>query len=278
MLQPANIDIEVLKLAVKDVNKRWPDVKPELCLVLGSGWGDVVNAFDIKDSIPYEEITGIGKSGVAGHSGKLSLANYKDKNIFIFQGRRHWYEGEGWTPVVAPSYIAKHCGAEVMLLTNAAGGINYAPGDLMIVSDHINYMFSNPLIGPNHEKLGTRFPDMSYTYNKDLRDKIMAAGAETNVKLNSGVYLASSGPSYETPAEIRAFKTLGGDAVGMSTVPEAILGNSMGLKVVAISCISNYAAGISKAPLTHEEVGETMSSIMPTMVKLMPEIVKNILN
>jgi purine-nucleoside phosphorylase len=277
MKMPANVDINTLKLAVNDVKAKWPDAKPELCLVLGSGWGDVVKAFNIVDDLPYENITGMGKSGVQGHSGKLSLAKFNNKDVFIFQGRRHWYEGEGWTPVVAPAYIAKHCGVETMLLTNAAGGISFEPGSLMIVTDHINNMFSNPLFGPNHVELGTRFPDMSYTYNHELIDKIKAAGKKTNIEMNFGVYLAASGPCYETPAEIRAFKVLGADAVGMSTAPEAIVGNAMGLKIAAISCISNHAAGISKNPLSHEEVGETMNTIMPKMTVLMPEIVQQFL-
>ena len=277
MKMPTNVDINILKIAAADVKNKWPDAKPELCLILGSGWGDVVKAFDIVDSIPYEEITGMGKSGVAGHSGMLSLAKFNNKDIFIFQGRRHLYEGEGWTPVIAPAFIAKQCGVKSMLLTNAAGGISFDPGNLMIVTDHINNLFSNPLFGPNHEELGTRFPDMSYVYNKELIEKIKIAGEKININLNTGVYIAASGPSYETPAEINAFKVLGADAVGMSTAPEAIVGNSMGLKVAAISCISNHAAGISKNPLSHEEVNETMNQIMPKMTILIPEIVKQIL-
>jgi purine-nucleoside phosphorylase len=276
MKMSTNIDINALRLAENDVKDKWPNAKPELCLVLGSGWGDVVKAFDIIDDIPYDQITGMGKSGVVGHSGKLSLARFNNKDIFIFQGRRHWYEGEGWTPVIAPAFIAKHCGAKTMLLTNAAGGLSFTPGNLMLVSDHINQLGANPLTGPNHEELGTRFPDMSNIYDKSLIEQIKTVGEKNNIKLNTGVYIAASGPSYETPAEIRAFKVLGADAVGMSTAPEAIVGNSMGLKIAAISCISNDAAGISKTPLSHEEVGETMNSIMPRMAILIPEIVKEI--
>ena len=277
MYLPQNIDVEILVQARNDVRNIWPNAKPELCMVLGSGWGDVVDMFDVVDSIPYEKITGMGKSGVEGHSGKLSLAKISGKEMFIFQGRRHWYEGEGWTPVVAPAFIAKHLGVKTMLLTNAAGGISFGPGTLMIVEDHINLLFGNALFGPSHEALGTRFPDMSTVYNKELNEKIKSAGQKFGIDMQSGVYIAASGPSFETPAEIRAFKVIGADAVGMSTAPEATLGNAMGLKIAAISCISNHAAGISKNPLTHEEVTETMSAIMPKMVKLMPEIVKNII-
>lgn len=192
----------------------------------------------------------------------------------IFQGRRHWYEGEGWSPVVIPAYIAKQLGCTIMLLTNAAGGISFPPGSIMVLNDHNNHMFGHPLIGPHHEELGVRFPDQSNIYPKELRELIRQATEEVGVEYNEGIYIACSGPTYETPAEIQAFKRSGADAVGMSTVPEAIIGNATGLKIAAISCISNHAAGISKVPLCHQEVMDTMDKIMPNMVKLIPRIVE----
>ena len=268
------VDLSALMHAANCVKTKWSGAKPFASLVLGSGWGDVINAFNVKDELPYEKIWGLGKGGVVGHASKLTLAELNGKEFLIFQGRRHWYEGEGWTPVVIPAYISQHCGASIFFATNAAGGISYPPGSLMMLTDHINQMFGHPLIGPHHEEFGVRFPDQSEVYSIELRNKIKEAAKEVGIEMNEGVYVAATGPTYETPAEIRGYKALGADAVGMSTVPEAILANAMGLKVAAISCISNHAAGISKVPLCHQEVMDTMNSIMPGMVKLIPKIVE----
>ena len=273
-MNTTQIDLPTLMHAANCVKTKWPKAKPFASLVLGSGWGDVVKAFNIKDELPYEDITGLGKGGVVGHASKLNLAEIDGKEFFIFQGRRHWYEGEGWTPVVIPAYITQHCGASIFFATNAAGGISYPPGSLMTISDHINHMFSHPLMGPHREELGERFPDQSTIYSVELRSIIREAAKKIDIMMNEGVYLATSGPTYETPAEIQAYRTIGANAVGMSTVPEAILANAMGLKVAAISCISNHAAGITPNPLSHQEVIDTMNSIMPQMVKLIPRIVE----
>lgn len=274
---PDKIDLSVLERAVKDVKNHWPNVKPELSLVLGSGWGDVVKAFKIVDELSYQKITGLGKGGVIGHASKLTWAKVADQDIFIFQGRRHWYEGQGWSPVVLPAYITKRCGASIFFLTNAAGGISFGPGSLMIIKDHINFMFAHPLIGPHLEELGTRFPDQSCIYSPELRMKIKQVAAEVGIKIDEGIYLAESGPSYETPAEIRFFKIIGADSVGMSTVPEIILGNALGLKIAAISCVSNYAAGLAPNPLSHKEVVEELNKLMPTLAKLIPNVVQKFL-
>ena len=268
------IDLSTLMHAANCVKTKWPDAKPFASLVLGSGWGDVVEAFNIKDELLYEEITGFGKSDVIGHAGKLNLVEINGKEVFIFQGRRHWYEGEGWTPVAIPAYISQHCGALIFFLTNAAGGISYPPGSLMVLTDHINHMFSHPLIGPHREELGTRFPDHSEIYSSKLRSIIKDTAKELDIKMNEGVYLAATGPTYETPAEIQAYKRIGADAVGMSTVPEAIVANALGLKTTAISCISNYAAGINPNPLSRQEVIDALNSIMPDLAKLIPEVLK----
>jgi len=268
------INLQVLKTTTNDVKKYFPDAKPFGAFVLGSGWGDAIKVFNIKKEVSYDEITGFGKAGVVGHAGKLSLVNFNNKEFFVFQGRRHFYEGEGWTPVILPAYIAKQFGASIFFLSNAAGGITHKPGNLMIITDHINYMGSNPLIGPHYEDLGPRFPDMSNIYNKDLINAIENAGKEVGIKLVKGIYLGCSGPSYETPAEIRYFKQISADAIGMSTVPEAIVANSMGMKVAGISCITNYCAGITNQPLSHKEVVDTLNSVMGNIHKLIPEIIK----
>jgi purine-nucleoside phosphorylase len=185
--------------------------------------------------------------------------------LFIFQGRRHWYEGIGWTPVILPVYLLHALGADTVLLTNAAGGIrpDLSPGSLMVIEDHINMLGSNPLIGPHNPKLGTRFPDQSEVYNRQLRQKLMTAGADA-----SGVYIATMGPTFETPAEIKLFSAMGADAVGMSTVPEAIVANALDMHVAGLSCICNWAAGISPVKLTHEDVNETAAKTMPRMKKI----------
>ena len=246
---------------------RWLEAKPRHAMVCGSGWGEVGEVFTVRDSIPYGEIPCLGSATVAGHAGKLLLAEVAGAEILIFQGRRHFYEGEGWEPVVASVRLAQSLGVQTLLLTNAAGGINkaFSPGDLMVLTDHINLMPGNPLVGQHDPDLGPRFPDQTTVYDPDLRRTLHAVGEEAGSPLRQGVYLALSGPAFETPAEIRAFAGMGADAVGMSTVPEAMVANAAGLRVAALSCISNLAAGISSQPLSHEEVNETAQGAMPRM-------------
>jgi len=264
------IDYSLLDNAYELIRGRWPEARPSCGLVCGSGWSDVISAFDVKDSLDYEEIPGLGATGVAGHAGKLVWGVNAGIETLIFRGRRHFYEGEGWTPVILPVYLLKKMGAGTIVLTNAAGGVKdgFKPGDLMLIEDHINNMGS-PLIGPHNEIWGPRFPDQTEVYDTGLRALAEKAAAGAEVNLKKGVYLASSGPAYETPAEIRAFRTLGADAVGMSTVPEAMLANAAGLRVAAFSCITNFAAGISSTALTHEEVTETTQQTMPRMRALL---------
>lgn len=265
------MNYEVLSQAAGIVRERWPDAAPRAGMILGSGWSDIVEAFEVRDSIGYDEIPGLGRPGVVGHAGRLAWIEGGGTQGFVFQGRRHWYEGEGWTPIAMPVYILKELGAAMLVLTNAAGGIraDFHPGDLVIVNDHINHLSGNPLLGPHHAAWGPRFPDQSHVYDPALRAGIAAAGAAIGQTLKEGVYLAASGPTYETPAEISAYRSLGADLVGMSTVPEAILANAAGMKVAAISCVTNYAAGISKTDLTHEEVTETTRTTMPRMKALL---------
>lgn len=272
------MDIEILKNASQTVFKKISTTKAKCALILGSGWSDVAHAFDLVTEIHYADIPGMGAPGVVGHAGCLRHCRAGNEDILIFQGRRHWYEGCGWTPVALPVYIAIQAQVENVLITNAAGGIseNLAPGDLMMITDHINVIGSNPLIGGHESIWGERFPDQSEIYRHDLQEQIRRAAVETGTDLKEGVYLATSGPTYETPAEIRSYKTQGADAVGMSTVPEAILSNAAGMKVAGISCITNYAAGVSNEALGHEEVIETTRRAMPIMTKLIQKFITNI--
>ena len=265
------MNYDLLNEAVEAIRSRWPEASPAAGMILGSGWSDVVEAFDVRDTIAYEEIPGLGAPGVVGHSGRLAWIESNGRQGFLFQGRRHWYEGEGWTPVAIPVFTLRAFGASAVLLTNAAGGIREGlhPGDLVILSDHINHMQGNPLIGPHDPRWGPRFPDQSSIYDASLRRVAASAGTGIGEALQEGVYLAASGPTYETPAEIAAYRALGADLVGMSTVPEAILANASVLRVAAISCVTNYAAGISKTKLSHEEVTETTQTTMPRMKALL---------
>lgn len=261
------IDRKLLDQALAFLRTRWPKAKPTAGLILGSGWSEVVDSFNIIATIPYEEIPGLGKTGVVGHTGRLALAESSGIETLIFQGRRHFYEGVGWTPIALPVFLLKSLGAKTVLVTNAAGGVrsDLKPGSLMIIDDHINFLGSNPLVGAHDPFWGPRFPDQSEVYNARLRKLLAAAGRASGETLPHGVYLADSGPTYESPAEIRAFRTLGADAVGMSTVPEALLANAAGLQVVGLSCITNLAAGISQQALSHEEVTEATKGAMSRM-------------
>lgn len=274
------MNYELLDEAVAFLKGRWPDAKPTHGLILGSGWSEVVDTFEIKDTIEYGEIPGLGKAGVVGHAGKLSWAVGAGLETFIFQGRRHYYEGVGWTPIAIPIYTVKQFGASTLVLTNAAGGARdkMAPGDLMIIADHINNFGDNPLLGEHNPAWGPRFPDQSHVYDPALIEILKKAGQAADVPLTTGVYLASTGPTYETPAEVRAYKAIGADAVGMSTVPESILANAAGLKVAGLSCITNLAAGISKMDLTHEEVTDTTKQTMPRMKKVLEAFWKEMAN
>lgn len=237
--------------------------KPTIGLVLGSGLGVLADEIENPTVIPYQEIPGFTVSTVVGHKGQLVIGKLQGKQVVAMQGRFHYYEGHDLADVVFPIRIMKLLGVETLIVTNAAGGINesYRPGDLMLIKDHINLTGRNPLIGPNDDSLGTRFPDMSEAYSKRLRELAKSVAAEQSIQLQEGVYVGLLGPSYETPAEIRMLRILGGDAVGMSTVPEVIVAKHMQMEVLGISCISNMAAGILEQPLSHEEVMETTEKV-----------------
>jgi len=231
-------------------------LRPEAALILGSGLGGLVKDIAVSISIPYREIPHFPISTVEGHAGCLVLGELEGKKVVVMQGRFHYYEGYSLTEVTFPVRVMQALGAETLIVTNAAGGVNpsYAPGDLMLITDHINLLGANPLLGPNDGALGERFPDMTEAYNKKLRETAKLVAKEEKIKIQEGVYCAMSGPSYETPAEIRFLGKIGGDAVGMSTVPEVIVANHAGMKVLGISCITNMGAGISPEKLNHQEV------------------------
>ena len=264
------IDNAKLQPALDAVQAAFPAAKPKIALILGSGWSDVAASFEKLGEISYADIPGLGAAGVVGHAGKLLWGKASGIETFVFQGRRHYYEGVGWDTVAIPTFLAKACGAAALFLTNAAGGTNpdWRPGDLMVIDDHINMMGVTPLLGRHDPFWGPRFPDQSRVYDRGLRALLDQAAASVSIPLRHGVYLAGTGPTYETPAEIRAWRALGADAVGMSTVPEAMLGNAAGLRVVALSCITNMASGILDQPLTHEEVTETTRVSMSNMKNL----------
>jgi len=252
----------------------WGDIKPHTCLICGSGWGEIVEGLSPVSSISYDQIEGMGQTTVEGHKGNLWLAKPEGKEVLIFQGRRHFYEGAGWGPVVFPVLLAHELGIRSVVLTNAAGGIgeDLEAGDLMVISDHLNFMGNNPLIGEVPHPQIPRFPDQSRVYDRGLCDKIQQSGKAIGQKLHEGTYLALSGPAFETPAEIRAFAKLGADAVGMSTVPEAMVANGLGMEVAAISCISNLAAGRSTQALSHEDVQQMSEQVLPKMTSLLAHL------
>ena len=264
------INRKPLEASLAAVKKAFPKAKPKLGMILGSGLSEIADAFEKLGEISYEKIPGLGKAGVAGHAGRLLWGMSAGIETFVFQGRRHVYEGVGWEAVATPLFLLKSLGAKAVFLTNAAGGTNpkWKAGDLMIIEDHINLMGVTPLLGAHDPFWGPRFPDQSFIYDKKLRAALTRAGKAAKVALRRGVYFAGTGPTYETPAEVRAWRTLGGDAVGMSTVPEAMLANACGLRVVGLSCITNMAAGILDQALTHTEVFETSQKAMAGMKKL----------
>lgn len=228
---------------------------PRVAIQLGSGLNAVADAMGDATILSYADIPGFPQPSVEGHAGRLLIGKFRDEPVLCLQGRVHYYEGQGLEPVRIFVRVLKTLGIEILTLTNAAGSLveDMGPGSLMAITDHINFSGTNPLIGPNDETFGVRFPDMSSAYDPALRVLLHEAAEEVGTKLHEGVYLMASGPNFETPAEIRAFRTLGADAVGMSTVPECIVANHCGLRVAGISTITNLAAGMSDVPLTHEE-------------------------
>jgi purine-nucleoside phosphorylase len=232
--------------------------RPEVAVVLGSGLSGVL-PLEGERKLSFSEIPGFPVPTVVGHAGEVAVGRVDGREVLIQRGRVHYYEGHELAEVVIPVRAYALLGVKTLVITNASGGIaeGLSPGDLVLITDHINMLGGNPLRGPNLERLGPRFPDMTAAYDPELRERAKEVAARLGIELKEGVYLATPGPSYETPAEIRAFKVLGADLVGMSTVPEVIAARHAGMRVLGISCVTNYAAGIAKEPLSHEEVIET---------------------
>lgn len=267
----------MLEKAVNFIKEKINGFVPEVGIVLGSGLGELADEYS-RIVLDYKDIPGFEASTVYGHKGKLVFAEINGKNVVMMQGRFHFYEGHSIQKVVFPIKVMRKLGVKTVILTNAAGGVNasFNPSDLMIITDHINFMGVNPLIGLNDDTLGVRFPDMSEVYTPELVDLVKNAGNKVGVDLQEGVYMALTGPSYETPAEVRMARTLGADAVGMSTVPEAIVASWAGMKVIGISCICNSAAGVSTVGLSHEEVINAANKAKNKFKALIKEVLKEL--
>jgi len=254
------------------------DYLPKIGLVLGSGLGSLADEIQNPIIIKYDEIPGFPKSTVEGHAGQLVIGELSNKIVVAMQGRFHFYEGYNLKDVTFPIRVMIQLGIESLIVTNAAGGVNteFIPGDLMIINDHINFSGQNPLIGENLKEFGPRFVDMSKAYNREYIKIAKKTGEKLGLNLKDGVYMWFTGPTYETPAEVKLARNLGADAVGMSTVPEVIVANHQGIKVLGISCITNMASGILDQPLNHEEVIETSMKVKDNFEKLLIEIINNI--
>ena len=247
------------------------DFCPTIGLVLGSGLGDFADTREEAVRIPYGEIPYFPISTAPGHAGNLVIGKRCGQVVAALQGRFHYYEGHSMQAITFPIRVMAQLGVKNLVLTNAAGGANasYNPGTLMLISDHINYSFDNPLIGPNLDKFGPRFPDVSDLYSKELRSVVKERAASAGIRLEEGVYMMFTGPNYETPAEVRMAQILGADAVGMSTAPEALVGGHCGMRVLGISCITNHAAGVTDQKLDHSEVVEVANRVHDTFQKLL---------
>ncbi|OEH85695.1 purine-nucleoside phosphorylase [Desulfuribacillus stibiiarsenatis] len=267
--------IEQLNEAVEYIQSKLTQ-KPEVALILGSGLG--VLADNIQGiELPYNEIPHFPVSTVEGHKGQFVIGELEGKQVIAMQGRFHYYEGYDLAAVTFPIRVLKLLGVDTMIVTNAAGGVNkeYQPGDLMLIADHLNLTGQNPLIGHNLNQFGPRFPDMSNAYDKQLREKAKVIAESQGLHVREGVYAGMTGPSYETPAEIRMLRTIGADAIGMSTVHEVIIGVHSGIKVLGISCISNMAAGILPQPLSHQEVIETTERVKNHFIQFVRSFIAN---
>ncbi len=259
------------------IKKIIKDFAPDIGIVLGSGLGALPDDYDcIK--IPYSDIPNFQKSSVEGHKGQLCFCEINGKKLVMMQGRYHFYEGYSMEQITFPIKVLKLLGIKTIILTNAAGAVNKKTtvGDIMLITDHINFMGTNPLIGKNIDEFGVRFPDMSEVYKIELRNIVKNASKKSGIEIKEGIYFAMSGPSYETPAEVKMANLIGADAVGMSTVPEAIVANHCGINIIGLSCITNYAAGVSDKKLSHHEVIETTDKVKSKFKTLIKAIIKEL--
>lgn len=270
-----NAAYEKLNICYESIRDKIP-FAPKVALILGSGLGALAEEIDVTSYLDYKEIEGFPQSTVLGHKGRFVFGHIGPVPVVIMQGRVHYYEGYSMTDVVLPTRLMHKMGAEILFVTNAAGGINrrFKAGDFMLIRDQIASFVPSPLIGENIEELGPRFPDMSEIYDEDLAELILETARKEQIPLKEGVYLQFKGPQYESPAEIRMASSFGADAVGMSTACETIAANHMGMKICGISCISNLASGISKNPLSHKEVQETADRVAPLFKNLIKKSIE----
>lgn len=275
--QRMNKVYEKLTACLRSVREK-VSFQPEVAMILGSGLGDYADGIDIEQTLDYTEIEGFPSSTVAGHKGRFVFGRVQGVPVVVMQGRVHYYEGYPMSDVVLPVRLMGLMGAKKVILTNAAGGLNpdFRPGDFMLLSDHIATGVPNPLIGPNVEELGPRFPDMSEVYSKRMREIVRREAERLGIPLREGVYVQLTGPAYETPAEVRMCRIWGGDAVGMSTACEALAAKHMGLEICGISCITNLAAGMSDKPLDHKEVQETADRVAVQFKQLITAVIGRI--
>jgi purine-nucleoside phosphorylase len=271
----ASTDFDRVEQAAGFVRGRLAGNVPDVAIVLGSGLGAFADRLESAVRVPYADIPHWPRSTVIGHAGVLVAGTSAGRRVLTLAGRAHFYEGHPLTTVTFATRVLGRLGVKTLVLTNAAGGINtaFSPGTLMVIDDHLNLMGSNPLVGPNEDRWGVRFPDMTEVYSTRLRSVVDAAARQVGVDLKHGVYAGLHGPSYETPAEIRYLRTIGADAVGMSTVPEAIVGRHMGLEVLGISCITNPAAGVLPEPLHHDEVMEVARRVSGQFIAVLEAFV-----
>jgi purine-nucleoside phosphorylase len=267
--------VDQVDQAVTEIRRRAGDAVPDAAIVLGSGLGDFAGQLTDAVSMPYGDLPHWPAAKVIGHDGRLVIGALAGKRVAALAGRAHFYEGHDLRTVTFAARVIARLGVKVLILTNAAGGVNVAltPGMLMVMDDHINLLGSNPLVGPNEDAFGPRFPDMTEVYSKRLRALADTVARDQRLRIGHGVYVAVHGPSYETPAEIRFLRSIGADAVGMSTVPEAIVARHMGLEVLGLSCISNAAAGVLPQPLNHAEVMEVARQVRGVFAALLEGIV-----
>lgn len=268
---------EKLLSCYESIKDKMP-LRPRVALVLGSGLGNFADSIDVKGEIEYKDIEGFPVSTVPGHAGKFIFGYLADTPVVCMKGRVHYYEGYDISDVVLPTRLMKLMGAEILFLTNASGGVNwnFRAGDFMLIEDHISCFVPNPLVGPNIDELGTRFPDMSCVYDKDLQSLIKEKAMELGIDLKRGVYTQLTGPTFETPTEVRMLRTLGTDAVGMSTVVEAIAARHMDMRVCGISCVCNQGCGMTNTPLSHKEVQEAADEAAPRFKALVSSVIASL--
>src|SRR5574344_1825838 len=271
------IMVRIMEKTINYLKEKTKNFKPEIGIILGSGLGEFAQDFD-GISVAYKDIPDFPTSSVQGHKGQLVFSEIFGKKVVMMQGRCHFYETNSMEKSTFPVKVMKKLGVEKLIITNAAGAVNksFSPADLMIITDHLNLMGTNPLIGENDDSLGTRFPDMSEIYKKYLVELAENSAKEVGIKIQKGIYVATTGPSYETPCEVRMLRGLGADAAGMSTVPEAIVANYCEIDVLGISCLSNYAAGVCEKKLCHQEVIETTNIVKDKFKTLLLKILEKI--